>query len=45
MVRRDSAIRAALVGGSLGGGVATMMMSLAMRGALRWPGGGTSPRA
>ena len=35
MVRRDSAIRAALVDGGIGGGVATMVMSLVMQGARR----------
>ena len=35
MVRRDSAIRAALVDGGIGGGVGTMVMSLVMRGARR----------
>jgi hypothetical protein len=35
MVRRDSAIRAALVDGGIGGGVGTMVMSLVMLGARR----------
>ena len=35
MVRRDSAIRAALVDGGIGGGVGTMAMSLVMLGARR----------
>ncbi len=35
MVRRDSAIRAALVDGGIGGGVGTVVMSLVMLGARR----------